>query len=71
MKEIKISPNPYETKIKLYKERIINLKPGLTVLVGCNGCGKSTLIKRFLVISKVYLHLFSYMITKKIIEDVP
>jgi len=45
MKEIKISRNPYEAKVKLYKKSTINFKPGLTVLVGCNGCGKSSLIK--------------------------
>lgn len=34
----------YEEGIDLYKKKIITIKPGVTVLVGCNGIGKTTLL---------------------------
>jgi len=34
----------YEEGINLYKKKTITIKPGITVLVGCNGIGKTTLL---------------------------
>lgn len=34
----------YEDNKYLYKKRVITIKPGVTVLVGCNGIGKTTLL---------------------------
>ena len=42
----KLTRAPYEEKEYLYKRTNITLNPGITVLVGCNGCGKTTLIKQ-------------------------
>lgn len=36
----------YEEGFNLYKKKTIEIKPGVTVLVGCNGIGKSTLLKQ-------------------------
>lgn len=51
MREIKISKNPYKAKNNLFEQDKIVLEDGITVLVGANGTGKSTLlseIKKFL-----------------------
>lgn len=45
MREFKIQRSPYEKGVNLYQKSKIALKPGVTILVGCNGCGKSTLIQ--------------------------
>lgn len=34
----------YDEGVNLYKKRTIIIKPGVTVLVGCNGIGKTTLL---------------------------
>lgn len=34
----------YEDKIYIYKQKNMTINPGVTVLVGCNGCGKTTFI---------------------------
>lgn len=34
----------YEEGLNLYKKKTIEIKPGVTVLVGCNGIGKTTLL---------------------------
>ena len=34
----------YDTGEKLYKRKTITIEPGVTVLVGCNGIGKTTLL---------------------------
>lgn len=44
MKNIKIWKDPYDEGFDLCKKRSIQLKEGVTVLVGCNGIGKSTLL---------------------------
>lgn len=36
----------YDEGFNLYKKKTIEIKPGVTVLVGCNGIGKSTLLKQ-------------------------
>lgn len=42
--DIKIEQDPYGEG-KIYKKRKVTLEPGVTVLVGCNGCGKTTFMK--------------------------
>lgn len=44
MREFKLPRSPYEKGVILYRKSKIELKPGVNVLVGCNGCGKSTFI---------------------------
>lgn len=44
---IRLPENYYEDEWKLYKNGLFELKEGLTILVGCNGYGKSTTIKAF------------------------
>lgn len=36
----------YDEGFNLYKKKIIEIKSGVTVLVGCNGIGKTTLLKQ-------------------------
>lgn len=45
MREIKIWKDPYDAGFEICKKRNIQIEEGLTVLVGCNGTGKSTLIQ--------------------------
>ena len=40
----KIEREYYEEGQKLYKKKHVTFESGVTVLVGCNGCGKTTLI---------------------------
>lgn len=47
----------YDEGFNLYKKKTIEIKPGVTVLVGCNGIGKTTL-----------LHQIKYILKK---ENVP
>lgn len=42
--EIKVWRDPYDVGYNVTKARKVELKPGLTVLVGCNGAGKSTFL---------------------------
>lgn len=54
--EISIVRDPYNDKEYIYKKKSFKFKPGVTVLVGCNGCGKTTLlhqIKEYLQKKKV------------------
>ena len=54
--KIPIVRDPYEPKEYLYTKKEFEFKPGVTVLVGCNGCGKTTLlhqIKEYLKKKKV------------------
>ncbi len=43
-RKIKLCKDPYDCGFDLFKKRIIEIKEGITVLVGCNGIGKSTLL---------------------------
>ena len=36
----------YDEGFKLYKKKTIEIKPGVTILIGCNGIGKTTLLKQ-------------------------
>lgn len=45
MRTFKLDKFPYDEKIQVYKKNEVTIKPGVTVLVGCNGTGKSTLFK--------------------------
>lgn len=43
MKKFKIARDPYNEKEYLFNKEEISINEGITVLVGCNGTGKSTL----------------------------
>lgn len=45
-RKFKVDKNYYEEDVVLYKKSTITLHPGVTVLVGCNGTGKTTLLKQ-------------------------
>ena len=44
MRKFQIERDPYEEEEYLYNKEEIEFQPGTTVLVGPNGCGKTTLI---------------------------
>lgn len=44
-RKFKLVADPCDAGYKLYKKRVIEIKEGVTVLVGCNGFGKSTLLR--------------------------
>ncbi len=44
MKQIKVWKDPYDAGFSICKSNKIEIQEGLTVLVGCNGSGKSTMI---------------------------
>lgn len=43
-RKFKIEPDWYGEDIKMYKKKTITLEEGVTVLVGCNGIGKTTML---------------------------
>ena len=43
--KIRLVKDPYEDDRRFYKGRNTSFQPGLTTLTGCNGIGKSTLVK--------------------------
>ena len=43
-KKFNLVKDYYEEGFDLYKKKTITIKPGVTVLVGCNGIGKTTLL---------------------------
>lgn len=45
-KKFKIERDYYDEGEYLYKKKHVEFHPGVTVLVGCNGCGKTTLIRQ-------------------------
>lgn len=42
--KFKIKPDWYDSGRKIYNKSSVEIKEGLTVLCGCNGCGKTTLL---------------------------
>lgn len=45
MRTFKFARDPYDTGETLYQKATMTLEPGVTVLVGCNGTGKTTLLQ--------------------------
>lgn len=45
-RKFKIERDYYDEKEYLYKKKHVEFEPGLTVLIGCNGCGKTTLMRQ-------------------------
>ena len=43
-RKIQLIKDYYDKGFDLYKKKIIEIKPGVTVLIGCNGIGKTTLL---------------------------
>ena len=43
-RKFKLWKDPYDCGIDLYKKKTIEIKTGVTVLIGCNGIGKTTLL---------------------------
>ena len=54
MHKIKTWRNPYDEGFSTCRRKEVEFKPGLTVLVGCNGSGKSTMLKNI----KEELHIY-------------
>ena len=45
-RKFKIERDYYDEKDYLYRKMHVEFEPGLTVLIGCNGCGKTTLMRQ-------------------------
>jgi ABC-type cobalamin/Fe3+-siderophores transport system ATPase subunit len=45
-RKFKLEPDWYGEDIRMYKKKTITLEEGVTVLVGCNGIGKTTLLQQ-------------------------
>ena len=45
-REFTLIKDYYDDGIDIYKKKTILIKPGVTVLAGCNGIGKSTLLRQ-------------------------
>lgn len=43
-RRIKLDRDPYDNGFNLYKKRTVEFQTGVTVLVGCNGIGKTSLL---------------------------
>lgn len=43
-RKFRLWKDPYDCGFDLWKKKTIEIKSGVTVLVGCNGIGKSTLL---------------------------
>lgn len=43
-RSFKLWEDPYGCGIEMYQKRSVTINPGVTVLVGCNGIGKSTML---------------------------
>ena len=44
MKKFKITRDPYDDN-KIFAKASVSIEPGVTVLVGCNGAGKTTMLR--------------------------
>lgn len=45
MRRIKIEQCPYNEGEQIFEKNSVTFKPGVTVLVGCNGAGKTTMVR--------------------------
>jgi len=45
MKTFKLIPYMYDDKTKIFKKKTVTIESGVTVLVGCNGFGKTSFLK--------------------------
>ena len=45
----KLDKDPYGENEVLYAKRKVTIEPGVTVLVGCNGTGKTTLMRHYIM----------------------
>lgn len=45
MKTFKLIKNPYDEDVKIFGRKEVTLESGVTILVGCNGYGKTTFLK--------------------------
>lgn len=45
MRTFKIDKDPYE-RSNLYYRNSVTFEPGITILIGCNGCGKTSLLNQ-------------------------
>lgn len=45
IKTVSIAKNPYDERICLFAKDTVDIKTGITVLAGCNGIGKTTLLR--------------------------
>lgn len=43
-RKFKLWDDPYDTEYGLWKKKTLTIQPGVTVLAGCNGIGKTTLL---------------------------
>lgn len=61
MKTVRICRDYYEKREYIFKKSEVEIKPGLTVLVGCNGIGKTTFIKNLKEeLEKEHVEIVSY-----------
>ena len=63
-KAFKIPKDPCREGDILYKKSSITIEPGLTVLVGCNGCGKTTSQEKKIVSMFEMVSISSLLTTK-------
>ena len=45
-KKFNLQPEAYEEGTKLFAKKTVTIEPGVTVLVGCNGAGKTTMLRQ-------------------------
>ena len=45
-RKFRIDRDCYDTGAPLFKTRAMTFHPGITILLGCNGCGKTTLMRQ-------------------------
>lgn len=58
---IKIFDDPYDQNFSICKKKEIEIQPGITILTGCNGIGKSTILHNIKnVLEKENIPVFFY-----------
>lgn len=45
MRNLKISCEPHEKGVRLFRRGNLEINEGITIFVGCNGCGKTTMLR--------------------------